>query len=743
VRFLRLVTVTLGVALLGLSIFVGLLTGRQRALDEKDARLRADAHIQEARVESHFSRSQTILRVLAQNPHLDTLADDPTNLEAKASVTKDLAYLENLYPGQISEACLVLRDGREVARVTEKVSANETELSPDESGAVFFGPTFASQHDQVYQSQPYRSPDTGLWVIANSMLVPNAEKDRQALIHFEVTIASTFGESLSVGGGHIRLVDETGLVIFDTTAAKPADPTKTPLGYPKQNQFRTVLPTNDAGMQIKTVGNERVAIKAVSFVDGNTNRWFVVAAAPAYVEWTAGIGPVSLTLLVLGFLVLVVAWRTEKSYQDALRKLSLTDHLTGLGNRALLGDRFEQAIRGARRNQNQAAVLMLDLDDFKEVNDTLGHHHGDRLLQMVTERLTGVVREVDTLVRLGGDEFAIVMPTVDGPAGAVALAERVIRALTVNYHLVDVPVHVGASIGIAVFPDHGESIEELMQHADVAMYRAKNNGLDYAVFSTADVESTTRHLKLIAELRDAVYGEQLELHYQPKFDLATSQLVGVEALVRWQHPELGLIAPIEFIGAAERTGLIRQLTRWVLATSLRQLAGWVADGLDITMAVNLSPRSLTDDRLIEDVVSALARADVEPRRLTLEVTESSFIGDPDRSTSALLALQNLGVRVSIDDFGTGYSSLTYLRHLPVNEVKIDRSFVSGLTSNAADESIVESTISLAHALGFTVVAEGIEDQSTLDHLTRLGCDVAQGYHLGRPALPEGLSLVLV
>jgi diguanylate cyclase (GGDEF)-like protein len=325
----------------------------------------------------------------------------------------------------------------------------------------------------------------------------------------------------------------------------------------------------------------------VSPVVGNVNRWIVVASAPAFVGWTAGIGPFSLALLVLGFLILIVAWRTEKAYQGALRKLSLTDHLTGLGNRVLLRDRFEQAIRLARRNQHQAAVLMLDLDDFKEVNDTLGHHHGDQLLQIVTERLRGVVREVDTLARLGGDEFAIVMPDVQGTGGAIALAERVSQCLTENYSLAGVPIHVGASIGIAVFPDHGETIEDLLQHADVAMYRAKNGGIDYAVFSTSDIETTTRQLRLIAELRDAVYGEQLELHYQPKFDLSNQRFIGVEALVRWKHPELGLISPVEFIGAAERTGLIRQLTRWVLATSLRQLSDWLAEGADITMAVNL------------------------------------------------------------------------------------------------------------------------------------------------------------
>jgi diguanylate cyclase (GGDEF)-like protein len=738
VKRLRLATVSLGVILLCFSVFLGLWTGRQRAFESRDARLRAEVRTQEARVHSNFTRSQSILRIMAQNPNLAWLVGDPTSDMARESVTEDLAYLENLYPGQISETCLILRDGREIGRVTEALSAAPSELSADESKAVFFAPTFAGKFNEVYQSRPYRSPDTGRWVIANSILVPTASDVPEALLHFEVTIASNFGDSLGVGGGHIRLVDESGLVLIDTSAPKIVDPKRAPLGYPEQSQFRDLLRQNGSEVEVKNVGAERVATLAVSPVAGNTNRWLVVASAPSYVGWTAGIGPFALVLLVLGFLVLIVAWRTEKAHQDALRRLSLTDNLTGLGNRVLLRDRFEQTIRLARRNSHQAAVLMLDLDDFKEVNDTLGHHHGDQLLQLVTERLREVVREVDTLARLGGDEFAIVMPDVAGTGGAVALAERIGRVLTENYSLAGVPVHVGASIGIAVYPDHGESIEDLLQHADVAMYRAKKGGFDYAVFSTSDTDSTTRQLKLIAELRDAVYGDQLELHYQPKFDLSTQRFIGVEALVRWKHPELGLISPVEFIGAAERTGLIRQLTRWVLGTSLRQLSVWIADGADITLAVNISPRSLTDQSLFDDVLSALTEANVDPRRVILEVTETSFIAEPDRSIAALLDLQSLGLRVSIDDFGTGYSSLTYLRNLPVNEVKIDKSFVSGVTTNAADQSIVESTISLAHALGFTVVAEGIEDQATLDHLILLGCDVAQGFHLGRPVLPEGL-----
>jgi diguanylate cyclase (GGDEF)-like protein len=562
----------------------------------------------------------------------------------------------------------------------------------------------------------------------------------RALVHFEVAIAATFGESLGAGGGHVRLVDNNGLVLIDSKLPNPTNREDAPLGFPSESQFRSVVSKfRDFEVHQQNVGSESAAMLQVPPLDGNQNSWFVVSSAPAQVSWNAGIGPGSLLLLLGALVVLVLAWNAERSHQQSLRALTLTDDLTKLANRVLMRDRFEQAIRNARRDRTQAAVLTLDLDEFKSVNDTLGHHHGDQLLQLVADRLRGVIREVDTLARLGGDEFAIVMPSIDSVNGPIALAERVAVVLNENYMIAKVPVHVGASIGIATYPTHGETIEELMQHADVAMYRAKNNGLEFAVYSDEDKEYSSRQLQLIAELRDAVYGEQLELHYQPKFDLASERLIGVEALVRWRHPEFGLISPVEFIGAAERTGLIRQLTKWVLKTSLLQLSLWLADGADITVAINLSPRSLTDQSVFEDVRGALEEANVPANRLVLEVTETSFIADPDRSIAALKDLQDLGLSVSIDDFGTGYSSLTYLRNLPVDEVKIDKSFVAGVTTNSADASIVQSTIDLAHALGFVVVAEGIEDQATLEFLSRLGCDIAQGFHLCRPQLPAELA----
>ena len=357
------------------------------------------------------------------------------------------------------------------------------------------------------------------------------------------------------------------------------------------------------------------------------------------------------------------------------------------------------------------------------------------LLRSLSKRLKAIMRESDTLARLGGDEFAILMPKLQGSMAAITVAERVAGALTENFLVAGVPVSVGVSIGIAVYPDHGEDVETVMQHADVAMYRAKQAGLDYALYSSEQDPHDASMLSLAAELRGAIETDQLELHYQPKYlisDSGATVVEGVEALVRWQHPTRGLLPPSDFVPIAERTGLIRPLTSWVLATGLRQLRSWHEAGLCLSMAMNVSPRSLTDMSLIPDIERALNESGVDPRGVILEVTENSFMSDPARSIRALESIRALGIAVSIDDFGTGYSSLAYLRLLPVTEVKIDRSFIRELLSSSTDQSIVQATIALAHSLGFKVVAEGVEDEATLGHLREMGCDVAQGFHLCRP-----------
>jgi len=415
------------------------------------------------------------------------------------------------------------------------------------------------------------------------------------------------------------------------------------------------------------------------------------------------------------------------------------DALTGLPNRALLHERLARAVRaaghadagGAQGTPASTALLLLDLDRFKEVNDTLGHHVGDALLRQVGPRLRAALRATDTVARLGGDEFAVVLRDADA-AGAVVVAGALNAALAAPFIVEGQALAVGVSIGVALCPQHGTDAATLLQHADVAMYVAKRGQLDHAVYDPSLDGHDTADLTLVAELRQALAADGLVLHYQPKIHVPTGQICGVEALVRWPHPTQGLIPPDRFIGLAEQTGLIVPLTRWVLEAALRQSRTWRDAGLDLEMAVNLSLRNLRDPQLRATVAELLARYAVPPGRVCLELTESVVMADVEGTQASLAQLAALGVRLAIDDFGTGYSSLSYLSRLPVNELKIDRSFVQHAAHTATDATIVASTIGLGHSLGMSIVTEGVEDAETWALLGRLGSDVAQGYFFSRP-----------
>ncbi len=435
----------------------------------------------------------------------------------------------------------------------------------------------------------------------------------------------------------------------------------------------------------------------------------------------AGVGMFALAV----FLLLVVG------YQRRLVRQALHDPLTGLPNRELFADRVSQAIRTADRELRPAALLLLDLDRFKEVNDTLGHHHGDQLLVQLGQRLGGMLREVDTVARLGGDEFAVLLPgaTTEGASG---VAEKLRVALQQPINIDGVMLDLDASIGIAVYPEHGNDAAELLQHADVAMYVAKQAHIGFLVYDPAVDQHSPKRLALLGGLRRALERDELVLHYQPKADLATGQIRSVEGLVRWQHPEHGLLGPGEFIPLAERTGLIHPLTRWVLAAALDQAARWQRAGLHLSVAVNISTRCLLDPTFPDQVASQLTAWQLPSKLLLLEITESAVMADPARALEVLGRLHTLGVGLAVDDFGTGYSSMAYLKELPVDELKIDRSFVIQMADSPSDAVIVRSTIDLGHNLGLRVVAEGVETQHAWQELSTLGCDVAQGYYLGRP-----------
>jgi len=418
---------------------------------------------------------------------------------------------------------------------------------------------------------------------------------------------------------------------------------------------------------------------------------------------------------------------------------ALHDALTNLPNRTLFHDRVDQALESARRHEQGVVVMVMDLDHFKEINDTLGHYHGDRLLQLVGERLCAALRAEDTVARLGGDEFAVLLPSVPDGEYAVEVANKILAGLRSTFEIDGLTLEVGASIGIACYPIHGEDVQTLVQRADIAMYVAKSDHTGAEVYETQQDQHSVQRLALAGELRRAIENDEIVLHYQPKVDVATGRVTGAEALARWQHPSLGLIMPDDFIPMAEHTGLITPLTKQVMDLALGQVAGWRDQGRSMSVAINLCARSFLDTSLLDDIREALGKWKVDPVLLEIEITESMIVGDPERARAVLEQLNGLGITLAIDDFGTGYSSLAYLRHLPVDEIKIDKSFVMEMSKNQSDETIVRSIIDLAHNLNLRAVAEGVEDQNVLNRLGELGCDIAQGYHISRPLPPERLE----
>jgi len=439
-----------------------------------------------------------------------------------------------------------------------------------------------------------------------------------------------------------------------------------------------------------------------------------------------------------GTLAMVVDITERIGAEEALRHQALHDALTDLPNRTLLQDRLAQALRSAQRDGHPLALLLLDIDRFKEVNDTFGHAAGDRLLRQVGRRLRRVVRAADTVARLGGDEFAVLLPATD-TGGATTAAEKIRRALEQPVGRGGYRVSAEASIGIALYPAHGAEAATLLQHADVAMYAAKRTGEGWAVYNPAHDRSSPDRLALLTDLRGAIAGGELALHYQPKVELATGRVRRVEALVRWQHPRRGLLPPAQFIPLAEQSGLMGPLTLWVLGEALRQCARWRQAGLALGVNVNLSMANLHDPALPEAIAGLLQAHGVAPADLRLEVTESAMAADMTRTIATLECLATLGVHIAVDDYGTGYSSLAYLKRLPVDELKIDKGFVRHLATDETDATIVRSTIGLGHNLGLRVVAEGVEDHATLELLRVMGADAVQGYYVSRPLPPDDLE----
>ena len=446
-------------------------------------------------------------------------------------------------------------------------------------------------------------------------------------------------------------------------------------------------------------------------------------------------GLLLLWVVLLGVVVLASRRLRQQLARNAHQ--ALHDALTGLPNRTLLFDRIDRAVAAAERRDSSVAVLLLDLDRFKDVNDTLGHHTGDRLLIEVASRFADVLSPADTLARLGGDEFAVLLPDTEDQ-DAEEVARRLVEALDSPVDIDGLTVSVGASVGIATAPFDGDSPALLLQRADVAMYVAKQSHSPVVYYTTEIDQYSPERLSLLGEMRTALETGQLKPYFQPKADARTGRVTGMEALLRWEHPQRGIIPPGEFIPLVEHTGLIDTLTPYVVGHALEQSALWSTAGHDLRVSVNVSVRNIVDATFPDRIASLLADSMVSPQSLVLEITESALMTDPDTALLVIRQLKRLGVALSIDDYGSGYSSLAYLQHLPVDELKIDRQFVTNLAERPTDRAIVRSTIELGQNLGLVVVAEGVEDQATWDTLVELDCDQVQGYHIGYPLPPQSI-----
>jgi diguanylate cyclase (GGDEF)-like protein len=408
------------------------------------------------------------------------------------------------------------------------------------------------------------------------------------------------------------------------------------------------------------------------------------------------------------------------------------DALTDLPNRILFRDRVEQALHIARRDGTVCAVLLLDLDRFKEINDTIGHINGDRVLKQVAMRLETITRDSDTLSRMGGDEFAILLPRISSSTDIQLVAEKIHRTLETPFAIEGLLLDVQVSIGGVLYPEHGSDVDTLIQRADVAMYVSKQKGHDFIVYSPELDQYSPHRLTLMGELRHSIENGDLVLWYQPKVDAKTNKVDSVEVLVRWIHKKHGMIFPDEFISLAERTGLIKNLTLWVLENALKETVSWRAQGLDLDVAVNLSTRNLLDPEFPNVIAELLKTYNYPATSLKLEITETAIMADPEFALKIVQRIADMGVTISIDDFGTGYSSLAYIKRLPVSELKIDKAFVMDMLNDENDATIVHATIQLAHNLGLSVVAEGVENRATMESLRQQGCDTLQGYYISKP-----------
>lgn len=749
-RLVRVLLVVGSIGLLALGALSAIDDAAARARGELDEQITATADEEALALDSYFERARLIDLLLAQNPefrdfYIPRVLDLSKAIGPRSEDWNDangaLVHIDSLYLSDIVEAGLIDQGGREIAREVRGKAVGPGDLSPDESASPFFGPTLALDSGQVYQTAPYLSPNTGEWVISSSTPLPSTDGMKDAIVHLEVTVDSFRREAaMRTEEYEVVVIDRsTGRVIIDGHAPQAGG---APLGERGPDDYRSLSGTGSP-RGVTSIDGRRVGYARITSSTTNENDWMVVVPAPPIaISLVDGLDAGTVLMITGSLILMVVAAASSRGRRRDLQLAATTDALTGLPNRALFADRVDQALLRCRREGSSAAVLLIDLNGFKEVNDTLGHSHGDELLRAVSERLNGSLRESDSIARLGGDEFGLLLPNLSGQGAAMTAAERVTAALAEPIVAGGIPVRLSASVGIAMYPDHGDDVTQLVQHADVAMYGAKGEKVPFTVYSPSRDPFSRQRLGLLADLPRAIEERELILHFQPKVDLSDMHVTGVEALVRWPHPELGLIPPDEFVPLAEETGMIDSLTSLVLDLALERLRAWHDEGLGLGVAVNITERSLVDARFTSQVTTSLRRWGLPASALTLELTESAFVSDPERAIDTARELREMGAAVSIDDFGSGYSSLAYLRDLPVDELKIDRSFISKMLRSESDALIVRSAIVLAHGLGLRVVAEGVEQAAELEELRRSGCDIAQGYLFSRPVPGEEITPML-
>jgi diguanylate cyclase (GGDEF)-like protein len=557
-------------------------------------------------------------------------------------------------------------------------------------------------------------------------VTPTREHQLDRLFHEQILLA---------GNARATVIDGDGMITYSTDAGL--------IGKHFTEADGGASDTLDVRVPLVLSGGQRATFEL------SVARAPIDSVAQAQALRSTAVLALIMIALYLSFLpvLAVVTNRIRRRLRDMKYRVREMEHqafhdtLTGLPNRALFRDRVEQSIRTAKRLGGTVAVMVMDLDRFKEVNDTFGHQSGDQLLKEVGTHVVGPLRESDTVARLGGDEFAILAPSVAGPVGALAIAERAVRDLQQPHQVNGVEVDVGASIGVALYPHHGDNVDALLRCADIALYVSKTTGSP-ALYALEHDNHSADRLALGAQLRRAISDREITVFYQPQTNFQTGSIDKVEALVRWEHSERGLLSPGEFLPVAEDTGLIRPLTSYVLDVVLEQWRRWYEQGLEVCVAVNITGRDLFDQRFAYEVKDLLRKWKVRPSRLELEITEQAVLIDPVRAHSILHSLSGFGVRLAIDDFGTGNSSLAQLKRLPVEVLKIDKSFVLNMLADEDDATIVRSTIDLAHNLGLQVVAEGIESAAMWNRLRQLGCDIGQGYYLSGPLPAARLSTLL-